>query len=195
MSNEATLTLRQARERYFDENGFGQGGNYDERWVRVDVGPVPFWFPNSKERVRALRFHDLHHVLTGYHTDFPGECEISAWEVGGGCTDHWVAWLLNLSGMGAGLFFMPRRVARAFLRGAHTGNLYRAEYGEALLGKTVEEMRSAMRMDEPVPAPSWKERLAFAGWSSAALLLSAVSVGAFLAPVALGAWALVRWLR
>lgn len=195
MSNEATLTLRQARERYFDENGFGQGGNYDERWVRVDVGPVPFWFPNSAERVRALRFHDLHHVLTGYATDFPGECEISAWEVGGGCTDHWVAWLLNLAGMGAGLFFMPRRVARAFLRGRHTGNLYRAEYGEALLGKTVEEMRSAMRMNEPVPAPAWKERRTLAGWSAAALLTSALAGAAFLVPVALAAWALVGWLR
>ena len=195
MSNEATLTLRQARERYFDENGFGQGGNYDERWVRVDVGPVPVWFPNSAERVRALRFHDLHHVLTGYRTDFPGECEISAWEVGGGCTDHWVAWMLNLSGMGAGLFFMPRRVARAFLRGRHTGNLYRAEYSEALLGKTVEEMRSAMRMNEPVPAPTGKERLTLAGWSAAALLMSAVGAAAFVAPVALAAWALVGWLR
>lgn len=195
MSNEATLTLRQARERYFDENGFGQGGNYDERWVRVDLGPVPVWFPNSAERVRALRFHDLHHVLTDYRTDFPGECEISSWEVAGGCTDHWVAWLLNLSGMGAGLLFMPRRVARAFQRGLHTRNLYRSEYGEALLGKTVEEMKSALGMDKPVPAPTWKDRLTFAGWSAAALLSSAVGAALFLAPVALGAWALVNWLR
>ncbi|WP_052519430.1 hypothetical protein [Archangium violaceum] len=195
MSIEATLTLRQARERYFEENGFGQGGNYDERWVRVDVGPVPFWFPNSAERVRALRFHDLHHVLTGYRTDFPGECEISAWEVASGCTDHWVAWLLNLSGMGAGLFFMPRRMARAFQRGLHTRNLYRSEYGETLLGRTVEEMRSALGMDVPVPAPTRKDRMTFAGWSAAALLMAAVNMAAFLAPVALAAWALVNWLR
>ncbi|WPB77981.1 hypothetical protein KYC5002_02290 [Archangium violaceum] len=195
MSIEATLTLRQARERYFEENGFGQGGNYDERWVRVDVGPVPFWFPNSAERVRALRFHDLHHVLTGYRTDFPGECEISAWEVASGCTDHWVAWLLNLSGMGAGLFYMPRRIARAFQRGLHTRNLYRSEYGDTLLGRTVEEMRSALGMDVPVPAPTREDRMRFAGWSAAALLMSAVNVAAFLAPVALAAWALVNWLR
>ncbi|MFL5353645.1 hypothetical protein [Archangium sp.] len=195
MSHEATLTMREARERYFEENGFGQGGNYDERWVRVDVGPVPFWFPNSAERVRALRFHDLHHVLTGYRTDFPGECEISAWEVGGGCTDHWVAWLLNLSGMGAGLFFMPRRVASAFYRGRHTGNLYRSEYGDALLGRSVEEMQRAHGMDAPVPAPTGKDRWSFAAWSAAALLTSAVGAALTLAPLALGAWALSRLLH
>jgi hypothetical protein len=190
MSHEAALTLRQAREQYFEENGFGQGGNYDERWVRLDVGPIPVWFPNSAERVRALRFHDLHHVLTGYHTDFPGECEISAWEIAGGCTDHWAAWVLNLAGMGAGLCFMPRRVARAFQRGRHSNNLYRTEYGDALLGKTVEEMRRAQGLEAPVPAPTWRDRGAFVGWSLAALLTSALGAAVMLAPLALGAWLL-----
>jgi hypothetical protein len=195
MSYEATLTLRQARERYFDENGFGQDGGYGARWVRVDVGPLPVWFPNSAERVRALRFHDLHHVLTGYRTDFPGECEISAWELGGGCTNHWAAWALNLAGMGAGLFYMPRRVVRAFLRGRHTGNLYRAEYGETLLGKSVEEMKRKLGLETPVPAPTWRERLAFVGCSAAALLTSALAATTVLAPLALAAWVLVGLLR
>lgn len=195
MSHEATLTLRQARERYFEENGFGQDGGYGERWVRVDVGPVPVWFPNSAERVRALRFHDLHHVVTGYRTDFPGECEISAWEIAGGCTNHWAAWALNLSGMGAGLFFMPRRVARAFQRGLHTRNLYRAEYGEALLSRSVEEMRRELGLEAPVPAPTGKDRLTLAGWSAASLLVVALSTALLLAPLALAAWGLVGLLR
>jgi hypothetical protein len=195
MSHEATLTLRQARERYFEENGFGQDGGYSARWVRVDVGPVPVWFPNSAERVRALRFHDLHHVVTDYRTDFPGECEISAWEIAGGCTNHWAAWALNLSGMGAGLFFMPRRVARAFQRGLHTRNLYRAEYGEALLSKSVEEMRRELGLEAPVPAPTGKDRLTLAGWSAASLLVVALSTALLLAPLALAAWGLVGLLR
>jgi hypothetical protein len=195
MSPEAPLTLRQARERYFDENGFGRDGGYGARWVRVDVGPVPVWFPNSAERVRALRFHDLHHVLTGYHTDFPGECEISAWEIAGGCTNHWAAWALNLSGMGAGLFFMPRGVARAFQRGLHTRNLYRAEYGEALLGRSVEEMRRELGLEAPVPAPTWKDRLTLAGWSAASLLVTVLSAALLLTPLALAAWGLVGLSR
>ncbi len=195
MSYEATLTLRQARERYFDENGFGQDGGYRARWVRVDVGPVPVWFPNTAERVRALRFHDLHHVLTGYRTDFPGECEISSWEIAGGCTNHWAAWALNLTGMGTGLFFMPRRVARAFQRGRHTRNLYRAEYGEKLLGSSVEEMTRELGLEAPTPAPTAKDRLAFVGWSAASLLMAALASATFLAPLALAAWVLVGLLR
>jgi ubiquinone biosynthesis protein Coq4 len=143
--------------------------------------------------VRALRFHDLHHVLTGYRTDFPGECEISAWELAGGCTDHWAAWVLNLAGMGAGLFFMPRRVARAFQRGRYSRNLYRTEYGDALLGKTVEEMRRAQGLEAPVPAPTWKDRGTFVDWSLAALLTSALGAAVTLAPLALGAWLLASY--
>lgn len=189
------LTMREARALYFEVNRFGADGGYGDAWVDFKLGPLPVPFPNTRARVRAVRYHDLHHVLTGYRTDFPGECEISAWEIGGGCTDHWVAWLLNLSGMGAGLFFMPRRVVKAFYRGRHTGNLYRGEYGEALLGRSVEEMRRAHRMDTPVPAPTMKDRCGLAAWSAVALLTSAVGAALMLAPLALGAWALSRVLH
>ncbi len=195
MSQQAVLTLQQARERYFEENGFGQDGGYAARWVKVEVGPVPVWIPNTAQRVRALRFHDLHHVLTGYRTDFPGECEISAWEVAGGCTDHGAAWVLNLSGMGMALFFMPRRMARAFLRGRHSRNLYPSEYGEALLGRTVEEMRRTLGLLAPPPAPTRQDRWALVGWSAAALLTAALGVGVLLTPLALAAWGLVSLLR
>lgn len=30
-------------------------------------------FPNTHGRRRALAYHDLHHILTGYRTDFVGE--------------------------------------------------------------------------------------------------------------------------
>ena len=49
-------------------------------------------FPNTPSRKRAVRYHDLHHALTGYATDLTGEFEISAWEIGSGCADHVAAW-------------------------------------------------------------------------------------------------------
>src|SRR5689334_975997 len=73
------LTMRAARRLYFDANGFGEGG-YDAKWVTVKMGPIPFAFPNSPERVRSVRLHDLHHVVTDYATDWTGEAEIGAWE-------------------------------------------------------------------------------------------------------------------
>jgi hypothetical protein len=195
MSSSATLTLLQARERYFDENGFGKDGGYSDRWVKLELGPIPFRIPNTASRVRAVRYHDLHHILMGYRTDWPGECAISAWEIGGGCADHGAAWGLNLSGMGMGLLFMPRAVARAFYRGRHTGNLYRARFDDALLGRTVEDMKQALHVDEPVPAPTAKDTAALVGWSVAALGTFLLSTALMLAPVATLAWGLVALLR
>ena len=61
------LTLRNARGRYFEINNFNDGG-YDDRWLKMKAGPIPISFPNTKARVRAVKFHDLHHVLTEYPT-------------------------------------------------------------------------------------------------------------------------------
>ena len=77
-------TLRAARDRYFAANGLGEGG-YTDRWVRLMAGPVPIWFPNTAARVRAVRLHDLHHVLTAYETTWTGEAELGAWEIASGC--------------------------------------------------------------------------------------------------------------
>lgn len=81
------LTMREARAIYFEVNGFGADGGYGDAWVDFKLGPLPVPFPNTRARVRAVRYHDLHHVLTGYDTNTIGEFEISAWELGAGCKD------------------------------------------------------------------------------------------------------------
>src|SRR5205085_10915333 len=124
MLYDPQLTLREARELYFEINDF-KGGGYDEAWVKMKAGPVPVWFPNTKGRVRAVKYHDLHHVLTEYPTTWRGEAEIGAWEVATGCAGHYPAWLLNLEAFAIGLVINPRGVFRAFVRGRRSGNLYR----------------------------------------------------------------------
>src|SRR5437868_15423667 len=111
------MTMADARARYFAVNDFGPNGGYDEAWVDFKLGPLPMPIPNTKGRAAAVGYHDLHHVVTGYDTDTIGEFEISAWEIAAGCKDVSAAWVLNLSGMAAGLVAAPRRTLRAFLRG------------------------------------------------------------------------------
>src|SRR2546430_17590957 len=82
------MTLGRALEVYFAENGFGKDGGYEDAWVDFKLGPIPMPFPNSAGRKRAVRFHDLHHALTGYATDTIGEFEISAGEIGSGWRRH-----------------------------------------------------------------------------------------------------------
>lgn len=134
-------TLREARDRYFSENGFGPSGGYDDKWVDFKLGPLPFPFPNSPARVKAVRYHDLHHVITGYATNIVGEFEISAWEIAAGCKSMAAAWVLNLGGLAAGVFRCPKRTFAAFVRGRRHETLYDEDY-EGLLDITVDDARA-----------------------------------------------------
>jgi hypothetical protein len=142
-NDEDGWTLRDARALYFAANGFGDGG-YASRWVVLRAGPLRLAFPNTKQRVRSVRLHDLHHVLTGYQTSWTGEAEIAAWELASGCRDHWAAWWLNLSAAAIGLVIAPRAVASAWRRGRRTRNLYAGEFDEALLDETVGAVRGRL---------------------------------------------------
>ena len=166
VSYDDALTLRDARAAYFARSGFDES-SYVSRFVRLQVGPVPFFVPNTAARVRAVRFHDLHHVVTGYETTWTGEAEIGAWEVASGCADHVAAWHLNLLAMAIGLAIAPRATFDAFVRGRRSRNLYREAYGDALLAETVGGARRRLGLAVEATPPSAEERAAFAGWAAA----------------------------
>ncbi len=147
---DPSLSLRAARKLYFAMNNFGESGGYDDAWVDFKLGPIPFPFPNTPARVRAVKFHDLHHILTGYTTDVLGEFEISAWELGAGCRDFYAAWVLNLGGLAAGLLVAPRRISRAFARGLASKSLYGGNL-EELLEQPVGATREQMVAADPTP--------------------------------------------
>ncbi|KYF70999.1 hypothetical protein [Sorangium cellulosum] len=187
------LTMRQARAIYFDVNRFGADGGYGDAWVDFKLGPLPVPFPNTQARVRAVRYHDLHHVLTGYDTNTIGEFEISAWELGAGCKDFAAAWQLNLGGLFAGLLSAPRRTVRAFLRGRRSETLYGRPF-EALLDRTVGELRREMRVDVPSSGPAASDVLWLALASLAGLAVGVLGFAFALvvAPIGLANLALRR---
>lgn len=177
-----SLTLRDARACYFAASGFDER-SYAERWVKLQAGPIRLGFPNTGSRVRAVRFHDLHHVLTGYDTTWTGEGEIAAFEIASSCADHWAAWYLNLSAMAIGLFIAPGAMLRAFLCGRRGKNLYRERFDDALLEARVGETRRRLRLDAPPGAATAGDRAAFTLWSLAALASMLVTAALLLAPV------------
>lgn len=141
------LSVREARALYFARAGFGADGGYGEAWVKLKArGRVVFAFPNTEARIRSVRLHDIHHVLTGYDTSWIGEAEIGAWELASGCGRHLPAWILNLGAVAIGMLIAPRRTLRAFARGRRSGNLYAREFDEALLERTVGELRGELRL-------------------------------------------------
>ena len=184
------LTMAAARTRYFENNGFGPDGGYGAAWVDFKLGPIPFPFPNTPQRIDAVKFHDLHHVLTGYDTDFAGELEISAWEIAAGCKCYAAAWVVNLGGIAAGLVTSPGRVFAAFLRGRHSSTVY-GEAFEPLLERTVGELRAA-HVAAPARRASLSDVLLFVLASAGGLAVAAtlLTVVVPLVPVglALGWW-------
>src|SRR5947209_6866238 len=143
---DSDLNMRDARQQYFVRNNFNNGG-YEDKWVTLyKIGPIPLGFPNTKARIRSVKLHDLHHVLTEYDTTWTGEAEIGAWEIASGCADHYAAWILNMGAFAIGLFIAPRAVFRAFLRGRHSKNLYRRIFGDHLLGNEVGELRNELKL-------------------------------------------------
>ena len=171
------LTLGEARARLFALGGLGEDGGYDDAWVKLKLWRVPLAFPNTEGRRRAVRFHDLHHVLTEYPTTWRGEFEIAAWEVAGGIRRYWVAWLLDLLGFACGLVVFPRAVYRVFVRGRHSRNLYGEAWDESILTRRVGEVRHRLKLDVEEARPTGDDRIAFVKWAAA-------SVAAYVATLA-----------
>ena len=176
------LTLRDARTQYFAVNNFSWGG-YDDKWVKVEYGVLRFYFPNTKGRVKVVKYHDLHHILTEYNTSLSGETEIGAWEIATGCTRNLAAWLLNLSGFAAGLFINPSGVYKAFLRGRQSSNLYHLSFDDELLSQRVGQLRQQLSLDKPSQPPTFIDNIVFVVWAIVSVVTLLGIIGIALSPL------------
>jgi hypothetical protein len=182
-----SLSVLEARLHYWRANGFGDDGGYTKKIEWIPVGPLTIPIPNIAARVRALRCHDIHHLLTEYATDLAGEFEISAWELGAGCGTAWFAWMINLGGLLVGLLWIPRRVLRAFLRGRHSGSLYHLDI-EAIERRSLADARLQLRLDQ---APlRWRpsDVVALLALTILSVLWALLQIAFIAAPVVLLLW-------
>jgi len=184
----ADSSMRRARAQYFADNAFGDNGGYDDAWVTFKLGPLPLTIPNTEGRKRAVAYHDLHHIVTGYATDYSGEFEISAWEIGAGCGRFAAAWIINLGGVTGGAAFAPRRAFAAFCLGRRTRTLYGREI-ESLLEQTVAETRAQCGLAPPPDATSRASDVALFTLAAACGLATGMVMlvgGVIAAPLVLG---------
>ncbi len=121
------IDLDSALGAFYRRNGFGEEIGARPRTVPVYTGCLLVPLPNIEARRRFLKYHDLHHLITGYSVGRIGEGEVSAWELGSG--SMFVSptlGLMNLIALSTGLFLEPARMWYAFRRGCRSRNLYPA---------------------------------------------------------------------
>lgn len=175
---------------YYIAHDLPADGGATDPVFHVRIGPFSIPLPNPPGRRRAVVFHDVNHLVTGYNTTFSdGEVVIAGFEVGAGCGPYWIVWYINLSMMALGIVFRPRDVFAAFVRGRRSVSIYRHGADPATLSRmSVAEARALLAVDRrPDPAGA-ADRVAFATWG---VVAAAVLVGPLLA-LGTGAFAVLR---
>ena len=177
---------------YYVAHELPADGGATDPVFHVRIGPFSVPLPNPPGRRRAVVFHDVNHLVTGYNTTFSdGEVVIAGFEVGAGCGPYWIVWYINLSMMALGIVFRPRDVFASFVRGRRSASIYRHGADPSTLSlMSVAEVRTLLELDRQPEPVGRADRAAFAAWG---VVAAVVLVGPVLAIIAAG-WAALRLL-
>jgi hypothetical protein len=118
------VNIKQALRKFYEDSGFEVETGKRPTFVDVFVGCLLIPLPNIETRRRYIKYHDLHHVITGFNATQVGEGEVSAWELGTGSFLHPVLMFMNLIAISTALAVAPVRVFKAYLLGCKSRNLY-----------------------------------------------------------------------
>jgi len=119
------MAIKDELSLFYEKNGFGENIGTRPLAVRVYTGCMLVPLPNIETRNIYLKYHDLHHLVTGYSVGRIGEGEVSAWELGAGSFYvNPILGIMNFIALSTGLILQPRRMWAAFKIGCESDNLY-----------------------------------------------------------------------
>jgi hypothetical protein len=173
-----SVKIGDALSRYYRENGLPPDGGASLTTFTIHMGPFNFRAPNPPARQRAVFFHDVNHVVTGYNNVFSdGEMAIAGYEIGTGCGPYWIAWVINIGVFAVALFVCPRKLFRAFVRGRRAKSIYGCPGDRAALSAmTIRALRESMGVDANLGGISMVEGSSFVAWSLVALAWAALPI-------------------
>jgi hypothetical protein len=170
------VTLQEELASFYKRSGFGDVVGARTLTVPVYTGCMLVPLPNIETRRRFLKYHDLHHLVTGYSVGRIGEGEVSAWELGtGSAFVSPMLGVMNLIALSTGLVLEPARMWRAFRRGCASRNLYPAAIRSGVDGgrwADVEALRGAL-LERRSGGPLAVRAAEFAAYSAIAMLIHA----------------------
>lgn len=118
------MTTKEALLGFYQFHKLNLSEDFKSHCVRVYIGCLLAPVPNVNARKKYLKFHDLHHIMTGYGIGKIGESEVSAWELGSRSCKKPLISIMNLFALSTGYILSPGRVTKAFFRGCKSKNLY-----------------------------------------------------------------------
>jgi hypothetical protein len=171
-----SMTLKEELAAFYRRCGFSDSADRQACTVPVYTGCLLVPLPNIETRHIYLKYHDLHHVATGYSTGRIGEGEVSAWELGtGSMLNSPLLGTMNLIALSTGL--EPKRMWRAFRRGCRSRNLYPPVMRQKIDDEHWADL-PALRQEllesrqDPLPLPL--RMIEFGGYAAVAMLIHAL---------------------
>jgi hypothetical protein len=117
------MTILDELKLYWEKHNLPKDGGVKDKFNEAKIGNFSFKYPNLDGK--ALILHDINHLLTGYHTNWKGECEVSAWELAsGGRKGYPRTWIYPISLFVLGIFICPFRTLKAFQKGLDKRNSF-----------------------------------------------------------------------
>jgi hypothetical protein len=160
---------------FYRKSGFGEVVGARPCTVKVYTGCLLVPLPNIEARHTYLKYHDLHHMVTGYGVGRIGEGEVSAWELGtGSMFVSPTLGTMNLIALSTGLVLQRKRMWKAFERGCASRNLYRAATRadvDAGRWADVAALRADLLESSPPRAPMPLRALEFVAYAAMAMLV------------------------
>ncbi len=96
------MNVKEALIGCYKFNQLDIAGDFESHCVRLYIGCILAPVPNIKARMKYLKFHDLHHIMSGYGIDRIGDSEISAWELGSRSCRKPIISIMNLFALSTG---------------------------------------------------------------------------------------------
>jgi hypothetical protein len=174
---ETGMTVKEALIGFYKFNSLNLAQDFESHCVRVYVGCILAPVPNINARKKYLKFHDLHHIMSGYGIDRIGESEISAWELGSRSCRKPLISVMNLFALSTGFILSPGKVITAFHRGCRSKNLYYLSDGmtdEDVDAINITQMKSAHMEVLPVLKYKWLRNIEFSGYIFGSMIIHVI---------------------
>lgn len=173
-----TMTLKEELTAFYRRCGFSGTADRKACTVPVYTGCLLVPLPNIETRHIYLKYHDLHHISTGYSTGRIGEGGVSAWELGtGSMLNSPLLGTMNLIALSTGLVLQPKRMWRAYRRGCRSRNLYPKTMRERIDAdhwQNLSDLRQALLESRRDPLPLPLRTVEFGIYAAIAMLLHAL---------------------